>query len=835
MSLLFLSSLRYLKSHAIQVILCILGIAMGVAVVVGIDLARYNAATAFDETVQTLQGTSTHTIIAGAKGVPEYLYRDLRVDGGFDAIHPVIEGTVTLSAKDRQEVFYLLGLDPFADHRMRDLAPTFDAATLNLFLTEPSFFLSSEIAQQWGLVVGDFVTVVYQGQEKSLKLIGILSSPNPLVARQLERLMVTDIGTSQILMRQEGWLTQIDVNDDGVAIQDFLKAHSSSAELISLKNRKSSYDKMTRAFSLNLQAMSFLALLVGLFLIYNSMSFLVAQRKDLWVRLRMVGLKRSELLSIVFKEGALIGGIATILGIGLGIFLSLFLTQLVTRAINDLYFVLKVTQIHIDWFTIVKAVALGLGGTALACVLPALEAMQIHIKTKDLSSKIVVRLFVGSIFLGGAGYVVLRLWPYSIVAGFAAVFMILVAALGWIPFFVQVATRLMRPLFRTLRGRMAIQDVTVHFHRSMVALASLILAVSVSLGTTIMIQSFRQTVDHWLTGSLVSDIYISSKGLVARRATTFLDERLVQEIKSLPDIARVNTYREYEVRSPLGNLTMAAVDVDEGSRKAFDFTDQEDADPWHHFFDTEGVFVSEPFAYHYHVRAGDTVSLTTEQGVHAFKIAGVFYDYASDQGLLMMHRKTFDQYWQDDRISSMGLVLKDSLPPQGKERLMQDILKRSLPIQEVLVRSDQDLIQDSMKVFDRTFQVTQVLRLLALIVAFLGILGALMALALEKSQEWALLRSMGFRPWDVFQLVVRQTLNLGLFAAVFSIPLGFLLSQLLIHVINKRSFGWTIDFYWEFGFIGEAFLLALTAALISSIYPAYRMSRMMVVSTLKGD
>jgi putative ABC transport system permease protein len=159
------------------------------------------------------------------------------------------------------------------------------------------------------------------------------------------------------------------------------------------------------------------------------------------------------------------------------------------------------------------------------------------------------------------------------------------------------------------------------------------------------------------------------------------------------------------------------------------------------------------------------------------------------------------------------------------DALVASVRERAGDTQALLVRANRSLRQASMEVFDRTFTITQVLRLLAIGVAFVGVLSALMSLQLERARELAVLRATGLTPGQLWGLVSLQTGLLGLLAGLFSVPLGVALAYVLVHVINQRSFGWTLQLAVTPMTLVQAVLLALVASALAGLYPAWKMAR----------
>ena len=188
----------------------------------------------------------------------------------------------------------------------------------------------------------------------------------------------------------------------------------------------------------------------------------------------------------------------------------------------------------------------------------------------------------------------------------------------------------------------------------------------------------------------------------------------------------------------------------------------------------------------------------------------------------MVARSTWDGLYDDDRITSLGFFLSEGVEVDGVVAAMQ---AAAGPAQAVVVRSNRSLRAASLEVFDRTFAITAVLRALAFVVAFIGVLSALMALQLERGRELGVLRANGLTPAQVWTMVTTQTGLLGLIAGLLAVPTGLLLAVVMIEVVNRRSFGWTLDMQVGAGLLLQAVGLALAGALLAGLYPAWRMSR----------
>jgi putative ABC transport system permease protein len=849
MSMLWRSSARHLAAHPWQVGLSILGIALGVAVVVAVDLANDSARRAFMGFAETLAGRATHRIVGGPSGVPEELYGRLR-RAGIRALAPVVERDVSaLDAGGR--TFHLFGIDPFAEAPFRSLVtsePATGPVPLATLLTRPaSALLAATTAAHLGLRPGDTFWIRVGAHRQRLELAGVLTPSDALAERSIESLLVTDIATAQEVTGAVGRLSHIDLLvPPGAAGQELLDriraALPPAAEIVSASSRARALDELSRGFSVNLTALSLLALFVGIFLIYNTMSFSVVQRRPLIGALRALGVTRRELWILIMTEALVLGALATAVGLPGGILLGGGLLRLVTRTINDLYVVVAVSDLAIRPTSLLAGAALGVGGTLLAALAPALEATRstpraaLGRSTLETSTRALVpRCAWSGVALLAGGALVLGLPSGSLAVSYGGLFTILLGAALLTPAATVGVVWAAQPVAGAvlgLLGRMATRGVVTALSRTAVVMAALMIAVAASLGVGIMIDSFRQSVVRWLEAALQADVYVAPPSLVSSRTDATLDPDLIARIRAAPGVAAVGTQRTVRVQTPSGAVRLIVLAVAPRGYRAFTLKEGSATTLASVFGDGGGVLVSEPFAYHRRLRVGDHVRLRTEAGERDFPVAGIVYDYGSSEGVVMMGRATFDRFWTDRGISALGVYAAD---PRAVDALVDTLRRVAGPEQDVLIRSNVALREASLEVFDRTFAVTTVLRLLAMVVAFVGVLSALMAQELERAREIGVLRALGLTPIQVWELTATQTGFMGLVAGLLALPVGGALALVLIFVINRRSFGWTLQLEITPAVLLQAVALAVGAALLAAVYPAWRMSTMELPAALREE
>ncbi|MEO0869557.1 MAG: ABC transporter permease, partial [Cyanobacteria bacterium J06642_11] len=544
--------------------------------------------------------------------------------------------------------------------------------------------------------------------------------------------------------------------------------------------------------------------------------------------------------------------------LGLGVVLGRSIVGLITQSINDFYFVVYVRDISLSNITLIKGMAIGIFAALFASLIPALEAMgtspNSSLKRSTLEGKVQqilpwLVLAWGLFTIGGAG--LLSLKNGGLVIAFAGLFAILLAAALLTPPLTAALMQVFTPVFNGLLGvigKMAPRDITRSLSRTSIAIASLMVAVSVIVGVSVMVGSFRTTVVQWLDQTLQADIYVTPPSTTANRVLGSVDPSVVAEAYTWPEIDHIVTYNDTDVdvlafnrestessEFPVNRsakLISADGDVSDGQRP-YAWIRDDVKDPWPQLDSGEGVIISEALM----LRAGiddypETVTLESPQGPMTFPVVAVFYDYASDRGTILLDNDLYLDAWKDNSIASLGLFVKPGISVDGVVSQLRQTFKGR---QDLVAQSNRNLRQGSLEIFDRTFAITGALRLLAIVVAFIGVLSALMSLQLERTRELGILRANGMTPGQMWQLTLLETGIMGSLAGFFAMPLGYVLAWILIYVINVRSFGWTLQMQIEPAYFWQAWIVAVVAALLAGVYPAWRLSKMVVATAIREE
>lgn len=834
------ASRRFYLRHPLQLLLAILGVALGVAVFVGVDLANDSARRAFEQSEASLVGSATHQLIGVGTEIPNELYRELRLRHGPVVAAPVVETEVRLTDTGERS-FALIGIDPLEELDFRSysgMSMDTESDPAQLIVEPGTILIPTSLGEELGLEPGSSIGVsVDRRAPVSLTVVGHVGDQR-YDPDGLNLPLVADISTVQELRNSET-LTRIDLILTAEEIARLEDLALPGIALVSTPSRSAVFDELSRAFRINLTALSLLALLVGVFLIYATMSFAVLQRRSLFGTYRALGVRRRGLLISVLCEAAAIGGIATFLGIVIGYVLAQGLVELMLRTIGDLYFSAAVRAVEPSSMLYWKGLVVGIGTSMLAALVPALEATSVTPRTAmsraelertaQHATRLGAKLAVPCLVIG---IIALAAAPRSLTGAFFGLFLVILAAALIVPTCAAIGLRAARPLAERafgVSGSLAVRGVTAALSRTGVAAAALAVAVATVIGVGLMIGSFRGSVERWLEATLLADYYadvenweVSADAPLAGELDALIEIDGVRGISLLQFTRLTTEVGEISVRAILpGPDGWGLTILDDGMGNAIE-----------RMVAGDGVLVSETLAYRRELAAGDELRLPTSAGTETFAVLGTYRAYNTDGGGITMPLSLYQAHWDDRSLDGLGIYVDDEF---DRNAAREEILAVLEGRPDVRLRSTQAIRTRSLEIFDQTFRITEVLRILAGLVAFLGLLSALLAIELDRGKEISVLRALGFTPRQIGTLSLTQTVVLGAAAGLLAIPLGIVMAGLLVEVINLRSFGWGMDLVIRPAPLALGVALAMTAALLAGIYPAWRMSRSSVAARLREE
>ncbi len=696
MPVLWAASIRHLLRHPAQLLLALIGLSVGVGTIIAVDIATASSGRAFQLSMQAVNGLATHAIVGGPEGIDERLYVDLRTTHGNlakgdvqqsrPALAPVVEGYVGIRDREMQ----LIGIDPLATRDLESNAPepsqgSASAAAgpaaagtdLTGWFTRPgAVVMAATTAQEIGVRLHQSFDIEVGGRTYQAVLIATIAADRP----GYDSLVLTDIAQAQEWLGAVGRLSRIDVRmpagNAAQAAAAWLRARlPAGVRLEEAEGRAHQSLDMTAAFTTNLQAMSMLALLVSTLLIYGAISFAVVQRRRIIGILRALGATRAEVFTIVLCEAAVLGIVGAGLGLLLGLVIGRGLVQLVSQTINDLYFVVAVNETVLPVASIIKALVAGIGTSLAGAGLPALEVAgsspQLGLRRSVLEGRAVAlarKLLIASGGLAIASAVVALTSGRSLLAGFIALFLLLLSAATLTPAVLRalaraaaVAAGRASPIARLVFG-----DVAASLSRTGVAVAALGVALAAMIGVSIMVESFRESLRDWLAHTMRADIFVTAPGPGGGRPERKIDAGLLQSLLATPGVVDYGMSRRVTLDLQYGPVALDASQFAQGGYANMTLTEGDPDTVWP-AFEKGAILISDPLAYRTRLGIGDTLALPTDSGPHPFRIAGIYREYGNDRGTVLMSLRVYRQHWHDDAVTGVGVYVA---PGQSPERVM---------------------------------------------------------------------------------------------------------------------------------------------------------------------
>lgn len=867
---------RDLLKNKLRTSLTVFGIALGVAILLAINLANLTAVDHFKQSIDRIGGKTNLEITAsGSSNATGWVPESILANFGWLTkagvkLTPVIEQSAIFKAPTADRfVVRVLGLDMLADQAFRSYDWQLDENSahsknrpetfFNIFESDGAF-IGPQLARYYHLNIGRTFSLLINDQEKRFQVAGILSDKG-LGGAYGGDLIVMDIATAQQAFSMtardqwgDGRLSRIDaiipdslkskgtIEDPFVHITSQLEASLPVGFEVSRPERRSGQvDKMLRAYRYNLTVLSFIALLAGMFLIYNTMSITVIRRRTEIGTLRALGVSRKMVGLLFGTEALFLGVLGSILGIGLGLLFELGAVKAVSSTVQNLYMGIGVNGFSYSPLELVKSFGFGLLTTLLGALVPIIEAASVSpaesIRRASYESKI--RQGHKKLMWVGLGLAVIAAWSWQQppidrlpLFGFISAFCILLSAAFLMPTFLNWLLQRIEPLafrYGKQEGKLAIKQLRGSLGRTSVAVASLMVGIAMMVSLGIMIGSFRETVKTWVQQTLKADLWIEPVAKGSGQFNAKLSPQVVDAIRYAPEVEAVDAFYELPIqfKNSKGSVEPARIGVGQwhiakdygGELRFLDGRSSREVlgSVLDHLMSDPSVIVTESFANRNNIRTGQMITLDTHAGPMDLRVAGIYTDYSSDLGYIAMPRELYNLYYEDDSTSGMAVYLdKDASADEVKGRLQRKFGGRYL----LNIRSNKELKEEVLRIFDNTFAITYALHIVAILVALLGVMNSLLAMVLAARRDFGILKYLGASTAQIKKTILIQAGIFGLLGNLSGFGVGLILSFLLVFVINKQSFGWTIQWHIPFAFLIQSFLLVMITAVFSGLIPA---------------
>lgn len=849
-SLLRLVSLRHVFDAPLRTLLTLVGVAVGVATLVGIASINRSVMDAFRSTIDTVAGKADLTVAAETSGFPEELLETVRAVPG--VLHASGGLSVVAPVKDSPgESMYVMGVDLLDDGFFR----TYEGVDTDVgkladdleFLNSTDRILVSErFAREKHLKTGDSIELVTPDGAKPFIIHGLLKETGPLKAFG-GSVGVMFFGSLQEAFSKGRTLTRIDVAIDAKVGLEGMKERlqkvvGSSIEVDSPDRRGQAVQTMVRSFQLGLNLGSGVALLVGVFLVYNTVSISVVQRRREIGTLRALGATRRRIRALFAIEAGVFGLVGSLIGLPLGVLVGKAAIGTVSNSISEIYVKVNTKDIQLGVSELVIGLTLGILGSVFAALRPSWIASAVQ-PVEALRKDAAI----------GAGAVEVKSWPTYLgvfllviaypttqippplenlpLGGYAAIFFILMGITLLSPLVLRTLnTPFQRPgewLFG-ISGRLAADNFARAPVRTAVPVSALSIGVTMAVTLASFIGSFQTSADRWIEQAIPADLFVTSSAKLAGVQNQPMAAALRDELITLPNVDIVDPVRllqhdvlglrvfvislSAEVYKSRGNPLILEGELPTAAQR-----------------EQNVVVVSENFARRRELKVGSTFPMKTPTGEHTYSVGAVIIDYTSDQGSVILDRSIFVRQFQNDQVDTFHVYVKD--------RALLDTTRNAITAKlkdryDVYVLSNAELRAEARKLVGGAFSITYAMEVVAIALALLGIINTLLAAVLDRTREIGLLRAVGADRKHILKLFAGEAFFIGLTGSLFGVVTGGLVGYIVTKIVGVQATGWNFPFSYPWATAGQMLVAATLSAILAGLYPARRASKLDVVEAL---
>jgi putative ABC transport system permease protein len=772
-----------------RALLSVLGIALGVALGYGVYLVNRAAVEELAAAVRGLAGEADLEVRGGRAGFPESLYPAVARLPGVASVSPGLELDAGLAGTER--TIRLIGIDALRERRPELLAPD-------------KVLLSAAAAE---LVEGDRLRLVVGHSTIELQVGGVLD------IKGVEAL--TDIATAQWRLERLGQLNRLDVRlrrgADREAVRSRIAAllppgvHVASVQAL---EQASSYP--SRAYRVNLDVLAMVALFTGGFLVFSAQALQVARRRGEHALLRVLGLRRRSVLQLVLLEAAALGAIGGLAGVGLGYALALAAVRASGADLGAGMFRGLSPQLQFSWFAALSYFLCGILVAVAGALLPALDAAHRPaaqaLKAGD-EQHLFARLsspWPGLAFLL-SGAALAQLGPVGglPIYGYAAIGCLLIGSIALMPRLSQAVFDAL-PLPRSPGLALALAQLRGAPGQAAVSLAAIVASFSLMAAMAIMVASFRQSVDDWLNTVLPAELYLRTSHA---GDTGYLEPGFEARVRALPEVARADFLRSGRILLDPARPALVLIARDR-AEMAFP-----KVGPQYSSREVPVIWVSEAVGDLYGFAPGMKVELPMNGKRIAFFVAGTFRDYARQHGSVLIDRSDYAALTGDWRVNDAALWLAPgATPAQAMDAI------RALPGSAGIdLGTPGEIRQLSLRIFDRSFAVTYAMEAVAMLVGMFGLSSSLGAIVLSRRREFGMLRHLGLTRGQIRSMLAAEGGLLALLGALAGLAAGAAISLVLVYVVNRQSFNWSMELHVPFLLLAALIALLIFLAVITAI------------------
>jgi len=817
--------LRNIREEKFLTFLSIIGIALGIGLFTGVKVASDRAIASFESDIIGVNPRVNYEIL-DTSGIDfsEDIYRDVRniEEDSF----PVLK---TFGYIPRfKETIDIVGIYSVKALRFLNVSPDNSNAE-NFYRELNGVIVTEKFANRHALKIGDIVKPLVYDREYPLKIVDVLDTDS-----LISNMIIMDIGNFQEYFKKEGILTRIDIITEEKTAEEIstilpYNLRIEKKEVI-FKNQKS----LIASFRYNLQFVSLIAILVGIFLLYSTVFISVVKRRTEIGILRSLGTDSKTVILLFTIQGVILGFIGSVIGILLGQIAAYFSVIAVEKTISTIYTTVPVSEYVITKQDAFIALTLGLIVSFLASIIPSYEAAKIKPNESSREGSfegkyrgyhnIFLLTGMGCIFSGiGLSYVDYLYTPFEFpVLAYAGILLIIAGFAFVCPFYLSILLKIMRsPVERVFRaiGKITFGDMRGNIFRFSVAIMSVAISSALIIALLTLIFSLRSSLKGWINQYITADIYIKPDSCKSNYCFYPISKEVSTILKDYPEVSGVDKFRalqsEFFGKRIVAGFADIAVKREYARKRYFEKGYDEILAEMENGKKVAGI--SEYLSVKYGIKKGDTIKLNTPRGESEFTVNDIFSSYSTTSGFVFLDKKWLREYWDLDDATQLSIYVKDGV---DVNEFIYKLKSRLLPDYSLEIMNNLELREKIMNIFNSSFAITYAIELIAIIVSLIGVINTLLALVFERKREISIIRYLGGSWRQIQQNMILSAGIVGITGIFLGTLLGPLMSIIFINVVNKISFGWEIHFKIPVTYLISITTLLFCATILAGLLPS---------------
>jgi putative ABC transport system permease protein len=849
-------SWRHLKLHRLRTLLTILGIALGVGVIVAIAIVNRSLTTSFQSTIDQIAGKAVLQVANGESGIREDLFPVVRDTAGVQDAAAAVDGFLPVSGAAAERL-YVYGVDLLTDFAIRDhqfagAGFEFDRA-LDFIAAPDSIAVTETFARRLDVNLGSQLTVITSRGKQTYTVRALLKEEG--TAKVFGgNFALMDLPVAQMAFGKEGKFDIVDLTvEPGATVADvqqrLRQRLQGMADVERPRKRGEQIESLLTSFRVGLFFVSLIALFVGFFLIYNTVSVSVVQRKREIGTLRCIGMRRGELIRWIISEALILALVGALAGCVFGWLLAQAALVAVGETVSNLFSSIGLMTGGLAWQELLLAITSGVGVAVLAALHPAVEAVRIS-PLENARQSVWRPVFHGSkSWATRLGLLCVLLSPMIIFfaavlrspvqqfsAGVIGMLIFLLALAFLCPLIISSCVNWFAraginiPGFSWAESRLASDSLRKNPIRSGITVATMVISLAAIFTIAAFVNSVRGSLLAWIDQMVTADLIVSSGARTAGPKNVPLTEDPLPGLRSVAGVKIVDLYRlirsNYQGRPILIESFSAAASA---AVRKLPTPSGEGKMVLSEMAAGDGVIVSESFQSKFGKGTNDTVELATPAGLVAFRVLGVYVDYSSDIGSVLIDRALYKKFWQDELVDAFDLWLE----PGADQNIVIEQIKKDYGEQyQLFISTHRQLKESVVRIMEQSFVVNYAVEIVAVIVAVFSVINTLLASVLDRARQIGVLRAIGATQAQIRRMIIFEAASMGLIGGFLGLIAGTIMSYHHVVYNTKVLTGWTFEYYYPYDLAALSIFVSVILCLLAGYWPAKHAAATPIVSAI---